>query len=507
MEGEPLHVVVAGAGPAGLLLAHYLLHFGGGRFRVSMFERGHDPRRPEELDATSGRRYSMGLNKRGLASVAQIPGLLDKVKGCGVQVEHITSVIGGVMRVLRKRKGWVPPCMVDRQWLCRAMLEDLLDKHGSSGMVKITHNAMGKAVDLTNHNITFTLGYDDLADIRVKGSTVDGTTAVAASETKDVTVPYDLLVGADGVRSVVRLSFIQQTRNFHVEMSEYFRRWLVTHVKTPPGMDSSTVHFVARVPRGASFGVVAIPLPGRELCIIGGWSPHEPPLEFLNSKSPKEAQAWLNERVPHLQFTEEAAWTLAKQTPRITTQVKCGRYHDTQGRAVLMGDAAHATSPSLGQGCNSAFVDASVLARLLLGERVTETTRVPEDIVPKADFVEQPGGVLSNLPSILERYSALQVPEGHAVVDMSCGSQALNSNLQFRQQIWTLLRARLCEYLPSLIAKPIFALCGETNMPYKEVLKILKSEVDVIAADNERIKRQYLLKCNQAVLERPLSVS
>ena len=39
--------------------------------------------------------------------------------------------------------------------------------------------------------------------------------------------------------------------------------------------------------------------------------------------------------------------------------VRCRRYHD--GRAVLIGDAAHAMAPNLGQGANSAFVDAAVL--------------------------------------------------------------------------------------------------------------------------------------------------
>jgi 2-polyprenyl-6-methoxyphenol hydroxylase-like FAD-dependent oxidoreductase len=44
-------------------------------------------------------------------------------------------------------------------------------------------------------------------------------------------------------------------------------------------------------------------------------------------------------------------------------RVRCRRYSD--GRAVLVGDAAHAMAPNLGQGANSAFVDAAVLAREL----------------------------------------------------------------------------------------------------------------------------------------------
>ena len=49
-------------------------------------------------------------------------------------------------------------------------------------------------------------------------------------------------------------------------------------------------------------------------------------------------------------------------------RVDCARWHD--GRLVLLGDAAHAMAPNLGQGANSALVDAAVLAEEL---RRTET--------------------------------------------------------------------------------------------------------------------------------------
>lgn len=46
-----------------------------------------------------------------------------------------------------------------------------------------------------------------------------------------------------------------------------------------------------------------------------------------------------------------------------TGRVRCRRYVDRQ--AVLIGDAAHAMAPNLGQGANSALVDAAILARQL----------------------------------------------------------------------------------------------------------------------------------------------
>jgi 2-polyprenyl-6-methoxyphenol hydroxylase-like FAD-dependent oxidoreductase len=49
------------------------------------------------------------------------------------------------------------------------------------------------------------------------------------------------------------------------------------------------------------------------------------------------------------------------------TRVDCARWHDD--RLVLLGDAAHAMAPNLGQGANSALVDAVVLADALATHR------------------------------------------------------------------------------------------------------------------------------------------
>jgi cation diffusion facilitator CzcD-associated flavoprotein CzcO len=43
-RGTSLKVVIIGAGPSGLLLAHYLLEKGAGRFRVSLHDAKEDPR-------------------------------------------------------------------------------------------------------------------------------------------------------------------------------------------------------------------------------------------------------------------------------------------------------------------------------------------------------------------------------------------------------------------------------------------------------------------------------
>jgi kynurenine 3-monooxygenase len=72
-------IVIIGAGPAGLLLAHYLLARGG--YQVAIYERRPDPRL---IASHSQRTFPISLQTRGLSAIRALPGLETKLARQGV---------------------------------------------------------------------------------------------------------------------------------------------------------------------------------------------------------------------------------------------------------------------------------------------------------------------------------------------------------------------------------------------------------------------------------------
>eukprot|EP00850_Spirogloea_muscicola_P011482 SM000071S21106 [mRNA] locus=s71:391555:399694:+ [translate_table: standard] len=482
---QPVRVVVVGAGPSGLLFAHYLLRHGAGRFGVQLFEKGPDLTSPAAERPGYDKRYSMGINLRGQLCLKTIPGLFEKVKENAVLAEHGAAIfIGGKpVTISPDTRKATPSLMVDRDTLCKALLEELLARFTDSELFTIRYESTCTSINLAEQTMSFS----------ATGAQAEG----ASMEAKDGTV------GADGVRSAVRLAFIQQSRNFAVEMRDIFNDWSVVRIPAPEGFPLGTLHVFPKVPRAANSGAMGLPLPTGDMCFLIGWASNDPPMNLLTLKSPEEAKEWFDERIPYLKIGKQAAWSVVTQTKKTTMQVKCGRYHATPGQAVLVGDAAHATSPAIGQGCNSSLVDAVVLARMLTGKDVDETNRVPqaEDPTPAA---WEPSEILAALPKVLERYSALQVKEGHAVVDMSWSGAALDKSLQMQQQLISTARSVLYRYLPWALTRPLFDLCGSTLTPYSKIYEMYKSEVDKIGASNNRIREKFLAEQFEACLIRPI---
>jgi 2-polyprenyl-6-methoxyphenol hydroxylase-like FAD-dependent oxidoreductase len=316
------HVLVAGAGIGGLTLACALRRAG---FTVSVFERA------EELRPAGA---GITLQMNAMAALRSI-GLGEAVAEAGTPV-HQGLILDDAGRVLSRMS-------VDRigrelgaPMVCihRARLQAALLAHAGAGSVHT-----GRAV----------------TGFRAEGERVTVTLSDGSTETGDV------LVGADGLRSVVRRELLGDEPLRYAGYTSWRGVAPAAALLKEPGAVSETWGAGARfgiVPIGFGevywFATLNTPAGGKDapgqsrarlLEVFGGW---HAPIAALLEATPEAAilRTDINDRPP------------AK--------------HWTRGRVTLLGDAAHPMTPNMGQGGGQAIEDAVVLAGCLAREATVE---------------------------------------------------------------------------------------------------------------------------------------
>ncbi len=195
-----------------------------------------------------------------------------------------------------------------------------------------------------------------------------------------------LLIGADGLHSRTRAALNQPANPFFTGQ--------VAWRATIPGDGGPPV---AQVFMGPGRHLVSYPLRGGAL---------------RNIVAVEERAEWADEGWNHRDTPENLRasfagfggpvpeWLAAVNEPYLWGLFRhpvAGQWHDGQGRAAILGDAAHPTLPFMAQGANLALEDAWVLARCLAAE--------PDDSA-----------------AALERYQTLRQPRARAVVAAANGN-------------------------------------------------------------------------------------
>jgi len=327
-------VIIVGAGPCGLLMAHYLLRRDS-KYCVELYDNRPEPR----LNPLStARSYSISLGFRGRAALREV-GLesLAIERGTMALGQEIRNSRGVVQSIVRKQ----PRLLIERNVLTNLLLETLTKRYDASRLkVHFKHECI--AVDLEAKSAAF-----------------------QSASGYQVCKAYDLLIGADGVRSKVR-NILQHTTDLEVKLRESPVALKTLRLRCPDNhpelqLDRDSVHLYSL---GSSGSLLCMPTPNQNYKSVVGFTQGYNSL--VNISSGSDVLTFFRKYMGDFSqlISPEEADAFAQKPFFQTTTVTCSHYHFGNS-VVLVGDAAHAVSPMIGQGCSVALEDSLLFNQLL----------------------------------------------------------------------------------------------------------------------------------------------
>jgi salicylate hydroxylase len=207
------------------------------------------------------------------------------------------------------------------------------------------------------HQILLTVARDAGVKLQAGAQVVasDATTAILADGSR---IAADVLIGADGLKSAIRQRFETQAAHFTGHVA-----WRAVVPMTPelaplgewPGVHVGPGRMITRYPVRHSRLLNLVFFARSDAWPDEGWTIPAQPDELAATYAGwcDEARAMIAaaETVPHFRWAINARTALPRWV--------------TDGRVALLGDAAHAMTPFLGQGAACAIEDAVVLARAM----------------------------------------------------------------------------------------------------------------------------------------------
>jgi kynurenine 3-monooxygenase len=324
-------ITLIGAGLNGLLLAILLRQRG---FEVDIYERRPDMRL---VRSAAGRSINLALSTRGIHAL-QHAGLWDEMRNI------IIPMRGRMMHSMTGALTFQPYGKNETEVINSISREDLnialmnaAEKQGAT----IHFNQRCTGYDLKTGAIQLRAELTPAENIREAG----------------------VVIACDGSASAIRTDMLKLSRfNFSQEYLDYGYKELTI----PAGADgthSMETHALHIWPRG-NLMLIALPnLDGTFACIL--FLPFEGPDSFAGLKTRAEVvrffESYFPDALPLMPSLAENYFT--NPTGTMVT-IKCSPWH-IGGRALLLGDAAHAIVPFFGQGLNCGFEDCTVLMDLL----------------------------------------------------------------------------------------------------------------------------------------------
>src|SRR5579864_2717528 len=324
-------VTLIGAGLNGPLLALGLVKRG---FNVEIYERRPDMRR---VRVSAGRSINLALSTRGIHALTQA--------GLWRGMQNIIIPMKGRMMHSPSSELTFQPYGKDESEvinsISRAELNIALMNAAEAQGVKIHFDQRCTGIDLQTGTI----------QIRDEHSG------------SQRTVNAGVVIGCDGSASAIRNAMLKLNRfNFSQQYLDYGYKEL-TIAAGPGGKHVLETHALHIWPRG-NFMLIALPnIDGTFACIL--FLPFEGNDSFAQLNTPAAMAQFFQARFPDAVplMPDLADNFFANPTGSMVT-VKCSPWH-VEGRASLLGDAAHAIVPFFGQGINCGFEDCTFLLELL----------------------------------------------------------------------------------------------------------------------------------------------
>ncbi len=324
-------VTLIGAGLNGPLLGLGLVKRG---FKVEIYERRPDMRR---VHMSAGRSINLALSTRGIHAL--------KEAGLWGEMQKIVIPMKGRMMhsqssgLTFQRYGKDDSEVINS--ISRAELNIALMNAAEAQGVKIFFQQRCAGINLK----TGTLHLRDEQSVEER------------------TVKSGVVIGCDGSASAIRGEMLTLNRfNFSQQYLDYGYKEL-TIPAGPAGKDVIETNTLHIWPRG-NYMLIALPnVDGTFACIL--FLPFEGPDSFEQLTQPSAVVAFFKGRFPDVvSLMPDLANNFFTNPTGAMVTIKCSPWH-VEGRALLLGDAAHAIVPFFGQGINCGFEDCTIFLELL----------------------------------------------------------------------------------------------------------------------------------------------
>jgi kynurenine 3-monooxygenase len=331
MTAKAETISLIGAGLNGPLLALGLVQRG---FRVEIYERRPDMRR---VRISAGRSINLAISTRGIHALKEA-GLWSDMR------KIILPMKGRMMHSVASELTFQPYGKDEAEVInsiSRAELNIELMNAAEQHGVKIHFQQRCTGIDMS-------AGMLALRDERTG---------------EDRTSKASVVIGCDGSASAIRGEMLRMNRfNFSQQYLDYGYKEL-TIPAGPDGKHVLETNALHIWPRG-NYMLIALPnVDGTFACIL--FLPFEGPDSFAELTTHSAVVEFFQSRFPDASrlMPDLADNFFANPTGAMVT-IKCAPWH-VKGRALLLGDAAHAIVPFFGQGINCGFEDCTCLLELI----------------------------------------------------------------------------------------------------------------------------------------------